>query len=97
MRDASGLNDSIIQITDKDNHGLNYEERRIVDIDLLSKCDQLIVTGSSTFGYLAAIKSGRLPFGIDVLTQGNKSVYECRPGDLAHPPWRDTYTGSFKK
>ena len=40
--------------------GSGYE-RAIVDNELLSKCDELIITGGSTFGFLSAMRMGRMP------------------------------------
>lgn len=39
--------------------------RTLVDVDLLSKCDEMIHTGGSTFGFVAAMKSFRVPYFID--------------------------------
>ena len=39
--------------------------RAIVDIALLSRADYLVVTGSSTFGFLASMMSGRLNYVIN--------------------------------
>jgi hypothetical protein len=36
-------------------------EKSIVDSELLSKCHELIITGGSTFGSLAAMRMGRMP------------------------------------
>lgn len=38
--------------------------RVVVDIELLSRCDELIITGGSTFGWMAAIKSLRRPYHV---------------------------------
>jgi hypothetical protein len=40
--------------------GMSFE-KSIVENELLSKCDEIIVTGGSTFGFLAAMRSGRMP------------------------------------
>lgn len=39
--------------------------RTILDNELLSKCNEIIVTGGSSFGFVAALKTGRLPFFIE--------------------------------
>jgi hypothetical protein len=39
----------------------NSFEKSIVDSELLSKCDELIITGGSTYGFLAAMRMGRTP------------------------------------
>ena len=47
--------------------------RTLVDVDLLSKCDEMINTGGSTFGFVAAMKSFRVPYFID----GKKPINKC--------------------
>jgi hypothetical protein len=47
--------------------------RTLVDVDLLSKCDEMINTGGSTFGFVAAMKSFRVPYFID----GKSSQMKC--------------------
>jgi hypothetical protein len=41
-------------------------ERAIIDVELLSRCNQLVVTGGSTFGFIAAMKRLRMPFYVNV-------------------------------
>lgn len=36
-------------------------KRTVMDVELLSRCDELIMTSGSTYGMIAAIKMGRLP------------------------------------
>ena len=48
-------------------------ERVLIDIDLLSKCDEMIHTGGSTFGFVAAMKSFKVPYFVD----GRKSELKC--------------------
>ena len=77
--------------------GIDGESRRIIDIELLSRCNEMIITGSSTFGFLAAIKSGKLPYAIDAGWAEGVNLTSCKRTDLAHPPVRDFYIASFKK
>jgi hypothetical protein len=42
------------------NRGWGFE-RAVLDNELLSRCDELVVTRESTFGFVAAVRSGRLP------------------------------------
>lgn len=59
--------------------------RTILDSELLSKCDQIIVTGGSSFGFVAALKAGRLPYFIEGrmnITNGSK----CERMKLSRPP-----------
>ena len=39
--------------------------RTIMDLELLSNCNELIITGGSTFGYVAAIKSKKFSYYIN--------------------------------
>ncbi len=39
-------------------------ERVIMDIELLSRCDELIVTGGSTFGFVASMKRGKFHYSV---------------------------------
>ena len=58
--------------------------RAIVDVELLSRCDELIVTGGSTFGFVAAIKTLRLPLFVN----GRVNMTSCKRTDLSRPPSR---------
>jgi hypothetical protein len=44
---------------------VNYQ-RAIMDNELLSRCNELIITGGSTYGAVAAMRSGRLPLFFNV-------------------------------
>ena len=44
---------------------VNGYEKAIIDIELLSYCNELITTGGSTFGFVASMKSLKIPFSID--------------------------------
>lgn len=48
-------------------------ERALVDIELLSRCDQLILTGGSTFGFIASMKSQTIPFYVE----GKSEMTNC--------------------
>ena len=94
MKKASETNTMVVW---QDQRGLDDEMARIIDVELLSLTDELIVTGSSTFGFLAAIKSGKLPHGIDAGFKPEVIYGECRPGDLARPFVREIDSASFRK
>ena len=49
--------------------------RTILDVELLSKVDELIVTGGSTFGFVAAMKAQKMPWVVDFKKELNK---KCR-------------------
>lgn len=51
-----------------DNNSNGYF-RTLVDSGLLSKCDELIHTGGSTFGYVSAMRSYRVPYNLDGKSQ----------------------------
>jgi hypothetical protein len=51
-----------------DNNSNGYF-RTLVDSGLLSKCDELIHTGGSTFGYVSAMRSFRVPYNLDGKSQ----------------------------
>ena len=62
-------------------------KRAIMDIELLSKCDEVIITGGSTFGWIAAMKSLRMPFYIN----GKSSLMrKCERVDMSRLPMRPT-------
>jgi hypothetical protein len=42
-------------------------ERTVIDNELLSKCDELIITVGSTFGFVAAMRMGRLPLFFNMI------------------------------
>jgi hypothetical protein len=57
--------------------------RAIIDIELLSRCDELIVTGGSTFGWMAAMKTLKMPYYINGL---NSAMRKCERANLSRPP-----------
>ena len=67
----------------KHNH-LGYE-RSIIDVELLSKCDELIITGASSFGFIAAMKSKKLPYFINGF---DKTMRRCQRMQFANPNFR---------
>jgi hypothetical protein len=56
--------------------------RAMLDVELLSLCNELIVTGASTFGWVAGMKSQKLPFYVN----GQKKMYKCLRSRLSDPP-----------
>ena len=55
-------------------------EKTILDNELLSRCDEMIITGGSTFGFLAAIKSQRMPYHVNI------GMHKCQRAQLSRPP-----------
>ena len=85
--------DKIIFYRDRSlDHGLTI----LVDIELMSRCDEIILTGSSTFGMIAGFKSMKMPYYVNA-KEGGIGSEQCKRMDLAHPPVRDTWIASFKK
>jgi hypothetical protein len=40
-------------------------QRALLDLELLSRCDEYIMTGGSTFGFMASLRSGRYPYYVN--------------------------------
>ena len=57
------------------------QARAIIDIELLSRCDEIIMSGGSTFGYVASMKNKKLPYYID----GKSSMKKCLRTVLSSP------------
>jgi hypothetical protein len=56
--------------------------RAMLDVELLSLCNEIIVTGGSTFGWVAAMKSLKLPLFIN----GQNRMDKCLRSKLSEPP-----------
>ena len=77
-RDKSIVTNETIGHVDRD---VNAYPRTIIDIELLSRCDQLIMTGGSTFGFIAAMKSQRTPYYVN----GRANMKHCRLHEHSYP------------
>ena len=66
----------------------NGYEKAIVDMELLSRCDEIIITGGSTFGFVAAMKSRKLPYFVN---GKDSSMKGCLRHSLAYPGLSRTY------
>ena len=66
-------------------------KKAVLDIELLSRCDEIIVTGASTFGWTAAMKSLKLPYYLTGF-----SMNTCLRADLGNQPTNRRSTGMFK-
>ncbi len=62
--------------------GLHFYSRTILDVELLSKCDELVVTGGSTYGFLAAMKGFKMPYYIN---GGPANMTKCVRMSLGSP------------
>ena len=65
--------------------------RAIIDTELLGRCDELIITGGSTFGWIAAMKTLRLPYYINGLSK----MRECERVELSRLPVRPKDSAVF--
>ena len=64
----------------------NGYPRTIIDVELLSRCDQLVITGGSTYGFVAAMKSQRAAYYVN----GRSNMTECKLHELGKPSLTDT-------
>ena len=53
--------------------------RAVLDVELLSKCDEVIVTSGSTFGWLGAMKTLRMPYYI---SGSSEKMMKCKKEDM---------------
>ena len=60
--------------------------RTIIDVELLTRCNQLVFTGGSTFGFVAAMKSQRAAYYVN----GRSNMTECKLHELGKPSLTDT-------
>ena len=67
-------------------------KRAIIDIELLSKCDELIITGGSTFGWMAAMKTLKMPYYINGLS---RIMRRCEKVNLSRLPKRPSGEAIF--
>ncbi len=59
-------------------YNANGYAKAIMDVELLSRCNELVVTGGSTFGWISAMKMGKLPLFIN----GFSSIQKCLRANL---------------
>ena len=60
----------------------NGYHRTILDVELLSLCNEIIITGGSTFGWVSAMKKLKLPLYIN----GFSSMSECLRAEFSQAP-----------
>jgi len=53
--------------------------RAVLDVELLSKCDEVIVTSGSTFGWLAAMKTLKMPYYVSGVSE---KMMKCTREDM---------------
>ena len=54
-------------------------DKAIIDVELLSRCDEMIITSGSTFGFIASMKSLKMPYYVSGFDLNMKS---CRRNSL---------------
>jgi hypothetical protein len=78
------VNGTITHINDDPN---GYE-KAIIDVELLSRCDEIIMTGGSTFGFVAAMKNMKLPYFVN---GKDSNMTTCLRHSLAYPGLSKTF------
>jgi hypothetical protein len=90
-------NKTMFATSDTTAHGTWYNQKYenavkiMLDIELLSLCDEIIQTSGSTFGFLSAIKAQKLPYYVNGTNQCGdrcKDMKGCEKMTLARPPRR---------
>jgi hypothetical protein len=63
--------------------------RTALDMELLSRCDELITTGGSTYGFLAAIKANRMPYFVSATYKWTHATFNTPPfvGQFTEENW----------
>ena len=67
--------------------------RAIIDVELLSRCHKIIITGGSTYGFLAAMKSLQHPYYVN----GRVNMSRCRLHKHSRPSTTDLNDATFKR
>jgi predicted NUDIX family phosphoesterase len=77
-----------------DTIGANKDKFRlaVLDVELLSKCDEIIVTSGSTFGWLAAMKTLKMPYYV---SGSSEKMVKCTREDMRYPSVNPRSTASF--
>ena len=83
----SGYPDKIIQVNGTIGH-IDLDDKffmkTLVDSELLARCQEIIMTGASTFGWLSTMKALHMP----LFVEGTPNQTECRRATLEKPPTR---------
>jgi hypothetical protein len=77
---ASGLIDHVAV-------NVNGYERAVLDVELLSRCDEVIITGGSTFGFASSLRSARFPLFVN----GKQGSTNCERFTFSNPSRTETY------
>ena len=64
-------------------HNPDSYKRSIMDVELMGKCNETIITGGSTYGFVAAMKTLKLPYYIN---GGEFDMKKCIKVNLGTPP-----------
>ncbi len=66
--------------------------RAIIDVELLSRCDKIVISGGSTFGFIAAMKSLKKSYYVN----GRRNMSTCKLQELSTPSLTDTGFAIFR-
>jgi hypothetical protein len=75
--------DKVVQAAGKIGHVIfdtDAYERALLDIELLSQCDEVIITGGSSFGFMSSLKNQKKPYFIEV----KHLIGECKMFKFFH-------------
>lgn len=68
-------------------------QRVVLDLEVLARCDEMILTGGSTFGFMAAIKKQYSPY----IVEGLRNSQKCDKFTFHHPGRTQNGHGIFKR
>jgi hypothetical protein len=73
--------------------------RAMLDLELLARCDEMVLTGGSTFGFAGSLRSGRYPWFVNGRQEAKNATRECQKFRFSEPGFANLeYThhyGSF--
>jgi hypothetical protein len=55
--------------------------RTLLDIELMSRADEIIITGGSTYGFMSSLKSGKYPLFVN----GRVKAKKCERFSFSNP------------
>lgn len=71
-------------------------ERSIMDVEILSKTDELLLTGGSTYGFLSSIRKQKLPYYVNGRRKsGDEFEKQCEIMKLSRPSVTDVGAAVF--
>ena len=73
-------------------HNSSGYRRTILDVELLSRCNESIITGGSTFGWISSMKRLQTAFYIN----GFSTMKKCLRAEFSQPPKTSTGSAVFR-